>query len=293
MRFRAFLALLLAVVLPAGANELYHARSLYRDILVYEEDGLRCMKFGFYDGGRQSCIRPHDRDYLVFNYTKMMLGALYFNPTPKRILIIGLGGGTLPMALQALVPDAKIDCVEIDPTVVEVAKRFFYFVPAAGTRIVTEDGRVFVKHALQDGARYDLVMLDAFDREYIPEHMLTKEFLTEVTGLLTEDGVLAANTFSSSRLYDYETATYSKVFGAYYNLQLNNRVILLQRGRLPEYDQLFDNASPLADRFDRLGIDRDWLLRLFKIENGKVDESKVLTDQYSPSNLLNGPLDRR
>ena len=62
-------------------------------------------------------------------------------------------------------------------------------------------------------------MLDAFDHEYIPEHLLTREFLQEIKGLLAERGVLAANTFASSRLYDFESATYYSVFGEFYRLK--------------------------------------------------------------------------
>ena len=45
----------------------------------------------------------------------MMLGALLLNPDPHSILIIGLGGGTLPRTLEKLLPQADIDVVEIDP----------------------------------------------------------------------------------------------------------------------------------------------------------------------------------
>src|ERR1044072_4356923 len=95
------------------------------------------------------------------------------------------------------------------------------------------DGRVFVKRAIREGRRYDLIMLDAFDHEYIPEHLLTREFLQEVNSLLAPGGVLAANTFSSSRLYDHESVTYAAVFGSFYNLKRDNRVILAMKGGLP------------------------------------------------------------
>ena len=79
---------------------------------------------------------------------------------------------------------------------------------------------------MRAGTKYDVVMLDAFDHEYIPEHLLTREFLTEVKSLLSPQGVLVANTFSSSRLYDHESTTYADVFGTFYNLKRDNRVII-------------------------------------------------------------------
>jgi spermidine synthase len=164
------------------------------------------MAFGRNMSARQSCVLLSDRGQLVFNYSRMMMAALYLNPKPKRVLILGLGGGTLVTAFQTLLPDAAIDAAEIDPAVVRMAREYFDLDPAPYTRIYAEDGRVFVKRMQRRGVGYDLIVLDAFDHEYIPEHMLTREFLLEVKSLLGEHGVLAANTFSVSKLYDHESA---------------------------------------------------------------------------------------
>jgi spermidine synthase len=273
---------------PAGAGELHTERSLYRNIVVYEDDGIRCMKFGRQAAGRQTCMALADRDRLVFDYTRMMMAALYLNPAPRRVLIIGLGGGTLPGALQKVLPDAVIDAVEIDPAVVRVAAKYFGFVPGRQTGVFEEDGRVFVKRMRKQRVRYDLVLLDAFDHEYIPEHLLTREFLLEVRGLLSAGGVLAANTFAGSRLYHFESATYFSAFGEFYRLKQGNRVILVRLGGLPDRDELVRNAGAVEDRLAPFGVGRDWLLPLFEVESGWPRDTRVLTDQYSPSNLLNG-----
>jgi hypothetical protein len=68
----------------AHAETIIHKeRSLYRDITVYEEEGTRCMRFTRIFSARQSCVSLNDRDHLVMNYTKMMLGALYLCPNPQ------------------------------------------------------------------------------------------------------------------------------------------------------------------------------------------------------------------
>lgn len=281
-------ALLLAGA-SAAAEVLYTEKSLYRNIFVYEEDGLRCMKFGRYSWGRQTCMSLADRDYLVFDYTRMMMASLYLNPSPRRVLIVGLGGGTLPRTLPKIVSSVKIDVAEIDPAVVRVARRFFEFAPGRQTDVFEEDGRVIVKRMLKQGAKYDLVMLDAFDNEYIPEHLLTREFLVEVRGLLSERGVVAANTFASSRLYDHESATYYSVFGDFYSLKKNNRVILVRLGGLPDMDELRRNADLVEEKLRVFGTGKDRLLPLFGVESGWPPDTRILTDQYSPSNLLNRP----
>jgi len=293
MKNRFGLALGLAGLLalaatPAGAGELHTERSLYRNIVVYEDDGIRCMKFGRQATGRQSCMALADRDRLVFDYTRMMMAALYLNPAPRRVLIIGLGGGTLPSALQKILPDATIDTVEIDPAVVRVATKYFGFMPGRQTTVFEADGRVFVKRMQRQRVRYDLVLLDAFDHEYIPEHLLTREFLLEVRGLLAVGGVLAANTFAGSRLYHFESATYFSAFGDFYRLKQGNRVILVRLGGLPGRDELARNAGAVEDRLAPFGVGKEWLLPLFEVESGWPPNTRVLTDQYSPSNLLHG-----
>ena len=288
----AALILLFSVVVfwtpnPAKDNIIHAEKSLYRDIIVYEDGDLRCMAFGRRARGRQSCILLSDRDRLVFGYTRMMMGALYLNPSPERVLIVGLGGGTLPGALQKMLPAAQIDIVEVDPAVVRVARTYFQFAPGPTTRIVEQDGRVFVKRMLRKGVKYDLVMLDAFDHEYIPEHLLTREFLGEIRKILSQEGALAANTFTSSRLYDHESATYYGVFGDFYNLKMENRIILWRPGGLPETDELEKTADLLEGKLRMFGTGKDSLLSLFRIDHDWPPETRVLTDQYSPSNLLN------
>ena len=291
-RLKTLLALLASLVTtPSTAMTIIHTeKSLYRNILVYEEDEQRCMSFTRnQQTARQTCLSLDDPNQFVFVYTRMMMGALYLNPQPRNILIVGLGGGVLPMALAKMFPDARIDIAEIDPAVVKVAQRFFGFNPNPQMQVIEEDGRVFVKRAGKSGQRYDLIMLDAFDHEYIPEHLLTREFLLEVKTLLTADGVLAANTFSSSRLYHHESATYQAVFGQFYNLRvkLRNRIILAKMDGLPSLDTIKQRADALEDKLKLLGFGGDWLVPLFSTERDWDSNARILTDQYSPSNLLN------
>jgi spermidine synthase len=278
-------------VAPSTAMTILHTeKSLYRNIMVYEEDGERCMSFtGRNQTARQTCQSLADPHQFVFVYTKMMMGALYLNPNPKKILMIGLGGGVLPTALAALFPDAKMDIVEIDPAVVKVAQQYFGFNRSPQMEVIEEDGRVFIKRAGKAGRQYDLILLDAFDHQYIPEHLLTQEFLFEVKALLAADGVLAANTFSSSRLYHHESTTYEAVFGPFYNLrvQLRNRIILLKSGGLPPLETVRQNAVSFEEKFKILGFGGDWLLPLFSTQRDWDVNARILTDQYSPSNLLN------
>ena len=81
--------------------------------------------------------------------------------------------------------------------------------------------------------------------------------------LTSSSGVLVANTFSSSRLYDHESTTYASVFGRFFNLKGRNRVILLRQDGLPPPEALRQNAAQLQPTLGRFGIDPAWLLPLF------------------------------
>jgi spermidine synthase len=284
------LALLLAALWPlqSGAEQiLQRQKSLYRDILVTQQGTERCMTFSVRSRGsnRQSCIRTDRPDELVLDYTRLMMAGLIVQPAPRRILVVGLGGGILPRTLAKLLPEATIDSVEIDEAVVAVARKWFLYAPGERSTVAVQDGRVYVKRALRAGTKYDLVFLDAYDHEYIPEHMLTREFLQEVRGLLAPGGAVVANTFSSSRLYDAESATYAAVFGPFQQLRTGNRVILA--GTLPGEATRRARADRWSAAFRPLGVDAEWLMERWETQPSWSRGARVLTDQYSPSNLLN------
>ncbi len=293
---RRFLSLIVIGLLAAFAapdanaqlRTIHSEKSLYRNIFITEDDDLRCLTFRRATAGtRQTCYKKSDPEELYFPYARMMVGSLYLGPDPKRILIVGLGGGTLPMAMRGFLPDAEIDVVELDPAVVSAAKKYFPFKEDDKLKVHIDDGRVFVKKAIKAGTKYDLVMLDAFEDDYIPEHLLTREFLLEVKSIMTPGGVIAANTFSSSGLYPYESATYADVFGAFYNLKAANRIIWAQNGPLASREALDENAKRWAEAFEKRGVRSGMLFLSLNGKKDWPDDTRILTDQYAPSNLLN------
>jgi len=272
------------------ARIVHEENSLYSRILVNQRGSLVCMQFSVRrDQRNQSCYDKRKPREMVFIYARMMMTSLLLQPEPTRILMIGLGGGTLPMALQALYPEAEMDIVEIDEAVVRVAKSYFGFDPGPGVQVATFDGRVFVKRAMQRGETYDLIMLDAFNGDYIPEHLMTREFLEEVGALLAPNGVLAANTFSISRLYDHESVTYAKVFGTFFNLRsetTGNRVIIVSPAGLPDLESLKTRGEQLAPALKPYGIRMSELVPLIRQHRDWDVTARVLTDQYAPANIL-------
>jgi len=284
--------LALPIAVPAGDGMddkiLHQEKSLYRNIFVYERDDAICLGFSLRSMSidAQSCIYPNDQDKMYYDYSKLMMGALYLNPAPSRILVAGLGGGVIPKALWKTLPYAQIDIVEIDPAVHRAAKEYFGFPEDRRLTVHEMDARVFVKRALKKGSQYDLIVLDAFNGDYIPEHLLTQEFLEEVKPLLSEKGVLAANTFSQSKLYQSESVTYEKVFGEFYNVKMDNRIIFWRRSGLPTLKEMADAAAAFDEQFEAFGFNKGMIISRMSTKKDWNEDAPVLTDQYAPSNLL-------
>jgi spermidine synthase len=289
-RLLPLMLLLVAPFAQAQQKLVHEERSLYREVLVYEQDGERCMCFTSQCRiGRQSCVNLANPHRFALNYTRLALGGMLLatQETPKRALVVGLGGGTIPMALREIIPEAQVDVVEIDPAVTRVARKYFAFQDDEKLKVYEMDGRVYVKRAVREGKKYDAILLDAFDQEYIPEHLLTREFLAEVKSLLAPGGVLVGNTFSSSKLYDHESTTYAAVFTTFFNLKQANRVIVARPAGLPTAEQLRARALLFDPVLRGFGVDVQSVLPLFTTRVDWDTKARVLTDQYSPANLLN------
>ena len=289
MKRALLLAFGLACAFPA-AEVIHEEPSLYGKILVTREAGFLCMRFAFRsERRRQSCIDERAPQKMALHYTRMMMASLLLAPEPESILITGLGGGTLPKALAELLPDARIDVVEIDPAVVSVADRFFDFRAVGNTRIFVRDARVFTRRALRDGNRYELILLDTFDGDYIPEHLMTLEYLQQTRRLLAPNGVLAANTFAISRLYDHESETYYRAFGPFFNFTVResaNRIVLASTAPLPDNLALRRAARSWRQRLAPYGVPiTSYPRRLDRAQRWNRDR-RPLTDQYSPANVL-------
>jgi spermidine synthase len=214
---------------------IYEKASSYNTIIVTEDyRGLRTLLFER-GGGRQSVVKPGDPDHLELPYARVALAGLALCEEPRRILVVGLGGGTLPMFLRKHYPAATIDVAEIDPDVVDVAKKFFGFVEDERMWAHVGDGRQFIENARQ--ADYDIIFLDAFGARDVPKHLTTREFLQITRRALKPSGVVVSNVWrpASNPLYDSMVRTHQEVFDELFILDVpgdvNNIFLALPRGQ--------------------------------------------------------------
>nr|WP_002634751.1 fused MFS/spermidine synthase [Myxococcus hansupus] len=212
----------------ASRKVLYEKASPYTLVSVTEDDeGRRYLGFDA-SGALQSVVRPGKPLDLVLPYTQVSMAGLAYVPAPKRILIIGLGGGAMPMFLRKVVPRAHIDVVDIDPDVVKVAKAYFGFKEDARLKAHVGDGRAFVE---AKRPAYDLIFLDAYGPDSIPEHLATVEFLASVRAKLTPNGAVVGNVwaFPPNSRYDAMVHTWQvsfKQLSEFIVPQSSNRILV-------------------------------------------------------------------
>ncbi len=167
---------------------LYKTNSFYGEIKVTQQKHLRML---LVDGIAQS-----GENYLTHaalpRYIATIRDACHaFHPDVQTALVIGLGGGNIVHALQK--DDIRVDIVEIDQKIIDVAEEYFAIDPVR-TNAVATDGRLYVRRCKK---KYDAVVLNTYSGETFPSHMLTKEFFGEVKNILSPGGLVMLNFYSN------------------------------------------------------------------------------------------------
>jgi spermidine synthase len=156
---------------------------------VSEKKGVRTLHLG--GDAIQSAMRLSAPDRLELAYTRAMMSALLFNGTPRDILMIGLGGGSIARFAHERMPSSRMTVVEINPKVVAAARSFFG-VPFDDERLKVEvaDGGAYVRaHPLS----CDLLLLDAFDDGRSVKSLATQSFYDACAACLRPGGVFSVN----------------------------------------------------------------------------------------------------
>jgi spermidine synthase len=228
-----------------------------------DSDGTRALRFGR-SGVTQSVIVPGRPDVLHFVYARLMLAAVALVPQPRRILVVGLGGGALPAYLRRHFPATAIDVVEIDLAVAAVAREDFGYREDARLQTHIADGRTFIR-AMPAG-HYDVVLLDAFGSEKVPAHLTTLEFLADIRRVLAPGGVAASNLWNSryNSLYGDMLATHRQAFAEVHVLDTRrevNHVVLALGERRNLLSAGLESAARRLSSDARLGFDLGDLVR--------------------------------
>ena len=160
----------------------------------------------FQNGGSQNGMSSSGHSIHVFTHVLVSLSEL---SNIGNALVLGLGAGVLPAKLSS--KGFKIDAVDIDPITLDIAKNFFRYKPK-NTSFFFEDARTYVKKCEK---KYDLIIIDLFFADGVPEHLTTKEFYKNLDNCLNDNGVVLSNSlmdFSNKLALNSVLSTFSNQF---------------------------------------------------------------------------------
>lgn len=141
----------------------------------------------------QSGLALDKNPELLFDYNARFFELIsYVNPT--RVLLIGGGVYTFPQKIINTYSDIRIDVIEIDSQLEDVARKYFGFESNPRLVIINDDGRKFLQNTKN---KYDLVLIDAFTHLEIPRQLITKQAIAAVYKCLTKNGIVAMNIISA------------------------------------------------------------------------------------------------
>ena len=201
-----------ASMLERADGRLAHIETAYNDVFITKRRHQLVMSFQLKGWDyTESVSNLLDPDDLPLRYAQVMTIAAIYPETARKILMLGLGGGSISTYLGRFMPEAAITTVEIDAGVITAAKTYFGLRESERMRYRAGDGRVFLS---RNDELYDLILLDAYRGGYVPFHLLTREFYTLVKQRLTPGGAAAFNVHDGSKLYASTVKTLGEVFAA-------------------------------------------------------------------------------
>lgn len=203
------LAVPVGVVKPV-AGLLYEQDSQYQFVQVVQKGSVRDLYLN--EGiAVHSEWRPHT--VLTGDEWDMFLTVPPLLDHPVRsVAILGNAGGTTARAYGVFYPSARIDGVELDPTVTAAARRYLGLSRIKRLRVFTEDARPFLERTHE---RFDLILVDAYRQPYVPFYLATRQFFRLVRSRLRPGGIVALNVATvpgDHRLADDIAGTLRNVF---------------------------------------------------------------------------------
>ncbi|MDD5296080.1 MAG: fused MFS/spermidine synthase [Rhodocyclaceae bacterium] len=260
----------LRVLEPADSNPLLLQTEIltgrYGKPFILDDGKVRQLYFTL--RYLQSAMRLNAPTALELAYTRKMMGFLLFHPKPKRLLIVGLGGGSLAKFCHRHLSRTRITAVEIDPTVIAMASQFC--IPSdERLAIVEADAGEYLPRAEADT---DVLMLDGFDAEGISSRLNRPAFYEAARRRLRPRGVLVANLAGSKDDWQPHLDMLNAAF--------DERVLVVRVGGQdnhivfasgdPDFPPPWSSLEkPARDLQQRLGLDFPGLLKKLKRSAGR------------------------
>ncbi|MHB9287793.1 spermidine synthase [Halobacteriales archaeon Cl-PHB] len=285
--FALVLSLTVAGAVPSvGGNTVYQTQTAYQELSVVDQGTERTL---WLDGARHSAMDLTDRDRYVFEYTRYFHLPLLLQDDVDRVLFVGGGGFSGPKRFLQEYPNVTVDVVEIDPEVVRVAREYFDVPRTDRLNVHVGDGRTYLR---ETDETYDLIVLDAYRSDRVPQHLTTVEFMDLAKSRLDEDGAVLANVISArdgpdSVFYRAQYRTMDRVFPQVYSFPTSESESLQNIELLATKDQeLYSQAEfETRNRQRAIGLDLSEAISHYRA-NVTVGDAPLLRDGDAPVDAL-------
>jgi spermidine synthase len=279
---------------PGGFRLLYSKNTRYHGLTVVEDDESRHLRFESSFQSGMFLDDPYRTRYLYSDYLQL---ALAYNQGARRILMIGLGGGSAPKRMWRDFPEIEMEVVELDPVVRDVAYRFFELPRSTRLRVSVEDGRRYLQ---RNSERWDAIMIDAYFSDALPFHLTTVEFLELARSRLNPGGVIVSNIIGAvagptSKLFRSMYKTYRAVFPSVTvhpvnefgsdERELKNLILVAGEGALPDKSTLQQRWRAIRARSRRIA-DLTTAIRDRHDRPIPTRDVPFLTDDFAPTDAL-------
>lgn len=205
-------------------QQIYQGQGSAHPLTVTDEAGLRVLRFGGQE--RQTCLDPARPYRLQLDYTRAMVLALLLCPQPESFLVLGLGGGALPHFLLHHYPGARIEVVEKEQAVIDLAHVFFGLPRQERLTILHQEASDFLRQSppATHGQGYQLALVDIFGAGCMAPDLFDPGFYRGLLARLHPQGVIAVNLWSG------EAAAYQQALRAV-EQGCDGRLLLLPVGK--------------------------------------------------------------
>lgn len=283
------LTFLLAHSAPLKAEKLLEkVESPYNTIYIYKQTPYITLAFGHKSRRYvESRRNPNDLTELPVEYTKSFTIGMAYPKNLNSFLMIGMGGGSTSWYLHKSLPNAKVVAVELDPEIVRLSRKYYGFKQngkqSENFTISELDGRM---HILRKKQKHDIIFVDAYRGQFVPFHLMTKEFFTLAKKRLSKGGVMVQNIEPSTMLYDSAIATISSVFD---HVDVyrggGNIVAIAYDGEKKSIESLIDKATQLQETHKFRYALPDLIQKRAMLLDYDA-KTKALTDDFAPVNML-------
>ena len=176
---------------------------MFKDLLLQMKDGFdrvnnepfviesgRFKSMHFDHASTQSLMDLQAPMKLVVDYTKSIMGFLFFQPNPKNIAMIGLGGGSIAKYCHHHLPSSHFLVIENNPKVIALRNKFHIPEDDSRFEVKVADGAIFIKNT---DRQFDVLIVDGFDKHGQPSQLCSKKFYDNCFRALRPDGILVIN----------------------------------------------------------------------------------------------------